>query len=114
MPLTTRRSARSRRPSERPYLWAALGGLALVEAGVLVLTLIQVPPLDGYNILSHWLPNEAVAAAHQLGWMPIIALYVLMVQTPVGDEILSLGYGLAGILQIPRWLGLYGLYQLRL
>ena len=56
---------------DRFYLWPALAGLGLVEAGVLILALLPVPPLDGLRILNYWLPDDIVETANQLGWMPI-------------------------------------------
>jgi Zn-dependent protease len=100
---------------DRPYLWAALAGLASVETVSLVLTLLPIPPLDGFHIVAYWLPDDVRASARQLGWMPVIALYVLLSQdSPISDAFWSFGYGLGDILQIPRWFAWYGLDQLRL
>jgi Zn-dependent protease len=99
---------------ERGYLWMALGGLTLVEATSLFLNLLPIPPLDGFNIISHWLPDEVRAIAAQLGYMPVFALYFALRQPgPFSDTFWNMGYELVEFLGMFASWGWYGLSLLR-
>ena len=88
----------------------ALGGLSLVEATSLILNLLPIPPLDGFNIVSHWLPEEVRSIAAQLGYMPIFALYFVLRQSgPFSETFWNMGYELVEFLGIWAWWGWYGL-----
>lgn len=60
------------------YLWTAMAGLALVLVFVLILNLLPIPPLDGFRALSSWLPPDIQQGALRLGWLPVLAIYVLL------------------------------------
>ena len=59
-------------------LWFGLNGLLYVEILVLPLNMLPVPSLDGFNILSYWLPYETKHALRQLGFFPLFILYFIL------------------------------------
>jgi Zn-dependent protease len=96
-------------------LWFGLTGLLYVEVLVLCFNLLPVPPLDGFNILSHWLPYEFKHAARQLGFFPLFFLYFMLSgDNPLGNAFYSTVYLIAGYFHIDPYVGWYALGYLRL
>jgi Zn-dependent protease len=97
------------------YFFAALAGLVKLLAIVLILNLLPIPPLDGFRILAHWLPDEMAARAYALGWMPLMLLYLTLARpSPLTDAFWSAGDRLAGIFQLPQGWGEYAISLLSL
>ncbi|HEX3721987.1 MAG TPA: Clp protease N-terminal domain-containing protein, partial [Nitrolancea sp.] len=46
------------------YLSSAAAGLGMIFAAVLILNLLPIPPLDGFQIIGHWLPDETRQQAY--------------------------------------------------
>ena len=96
-------------------LWLGLSGLLYVEVIVLLLNLLPVPPLDGFNILSNWLPYEARHSLRQLGYFPLFLLYfMLRGDNPFGNAFYSTVDSISMYFHIdPTW-GWYALSFLQL
>jgi Zn-dependent protease len=93
------------------YLFASASGLGQILAAVLVLNLLPIPPLDGFQILSYWLPDELSARAYRLGWMPMLFLFLVLGQrSPISDAFWSLTFAICHLLQLPLDLGGYALW----
>lgn len=97
------------------YFASALAGLAWMLGINLLLNLLPIPPLDGFRILSYWLPYETTQRAFALGWMPLLLLYMaLRAGSPLASAFWSTGNSIAAILNIPLDYAMYGIYLLRL
>ena len=95
--------------------WYALAGLGQVLAVALVLNLLPVPPLDGWNIASHWMSPETRATAASYGYMPLLALFAMFwIPSPFTDFFWDFNDGLGLLLGIPQGWGWWGLSQLTL
>ena len=96
-------------------LWFGLNGLLYVEILVLLLNLLPVPPLDGFNILSYWLPFELKQSFRQLGYFPLFILYfMLRGDNPVGIAFYSTVDSVAGYFHIDPYWGWFALSYLHL
>lgn len=101
--------------SENVYFWAALAGLVKLEAVVLVLNLLPIPPLDGFRILSHWMPDHVRAQAFALGFMPVMLLYFVLAQpSPLTDGFWSMADGVTAVFRLPYGYAEYALSLLSL
>jgi Zn-dependent protease len=97
------------------YFWAALAALVRLLAGVLILNLLPIPPLDGFNMLSHWLPSGTRQQAAALGFMPLLLLYfVLGAPGPLADSFWHLADTLGSLLRQPDGYGAWAIGQLSL
>ncbi len=95
--------------------WTALSGLGYVLVIALVLNLLPVPPLDGWNIFSHWMSDETRAWAAGLGYTPLFVLFAMFwLPTPLTFAFWNFVDGLSILVGIPEGWGLYGLDQLTL
>jgi Zn-dependent protease len=84
------------------YFWAALAAFVKLLAVVLILNLLPIPPLDGFNILSYWLPDEIRQRAYALGWMPLMLLYFVLGRPgPVSEAFWRMGDSLSGLFNLP-------------
>jgi Zn-dependent protease len=90
------------------YFWAGLAWLVVIEIGSLLLNLLPIPPLDGWGIVSAWLPWSLRAQAANLGMIGIVAVFLLMWQTPAGVAFWQAVFGIAGTLHVPGLLALIG------
>jgi Zn-dependent protease len=97
------------------YFWAALAALVKLLAVVLILNLLPIPPLDGFNILAHWLPEEVRQRASALGWMPLLLLYFVLGRPgPVSDAFWQMGDRLTSVFNLPFGYAEYALSLLQL
>ena len=95
--------------------WTALSGLGYVLIIALVLNLLPVPPLDGWNIASHWMSHETRAYAANLGYMPLLILFAMFwLPTPFTFAFWDFTDGLSILAGIPEGWGLYALHKLTL
>lgn len=95
--------------------WVALSGLAQVSILALVLNLLPIPPLDGFNIASHWMSYETRAYAYSMGWMPLMLLYVFFsIPSPFVDAFWDFNTGLGLLAGIPEGWGWWALGQMTL
>ena len=84
------------------YLWAALAGLVQLEAIVLIWNLLPIPPLDGFRILAHWLPEETKQRALALGFAPLMIVYLVMAKpSPLTDGFWALADGFVSVFRLP-------------
>ncbi|MFL5760854.1 MAG: Clp protease N-terminal domain-containing protein [Thermomicrobiales bacterium] len=71
-------------------LWFAMAGLLAIETFVLILNLLPIPPLDGFNILSYWLSYETQNTARSLGYLTLFLLYAMLWSSnPISDFLYS-------------------------
>ena len=78
--------------------FAALAFLGAIEMYVLVLTLLPVPPLDGFAAIRPWLPYAVQAWASRIGWYGLILLFFAIWYVPaIGAPISGAGDFLAGL-----------------
>lgn len=57
-------------------LAGALGMLAFFQTIAIVLNLLPIPPLDGFQAIAPWLPRDLRATLYSLGWYPLLIFYV--------------------------------------
>ena len=94
-------------------LFASSSGLGQILAAMLILNLLPVPPLDGFQILSYWLPAEVSAKAYRLGWTPMLFLFLLLShQSPITDAFWSLTLSICHLMRLPVELGGYALWMI--
>ena len=101
--------------ADNVYFWAALAGLVKLEAVVLVLNLLPIPPLDGFRILSHWMPDHIRAQAFALGFMPVMLLYFVLAQpSPLTDGFWNMADSVTAVFSLPFGYAEYALSLLSL
>jgi Zn-dependent protease len=95
-------------------LQAAVGVLAFFQAMAVVLNLLPIPPLDGFGVISPWLPREVAQAALSIGMYSFILLFVLIISVPIAAALLF-GAVDAVLLAagIDPLLAMFGLHNLR-
>ncbi|MGA7670856.1 MAG: Clp protease N-terminal domain-containing protein [Nitrolancea sp.] len=92
-------------------LSGAVAGLGVVLAATLLLNLLPIPPLDGFQILAHWLPEDIREQGYRLGFMPMIVLFVLMGHsTQINDGFWNAAETITNIMRLPFDLGTYFLW----
>ncbi len=100
---------------ENVLFWAALAALVKLLAIVLVLNLLPIPPLDGFRILSHWLPDHVRDQGLSLGFAPLMLLYFVLAQPgPLTEGFWGMTDGLATIFRLPVGYAEYSLSLLSL
>ena len=60
----------------------ALAFLAFVEAIAVVLNLLPVPGLDGFNAIRPWLPYDVQASANRVGYFGMLIVFALLWYVP--------------------------------
>lgn len=81
--------------------WAGTALLAYLQITSLVITLLPVPPLDGFGILAPYLPASILNMVGRLGeWGFALLCFLLLVPNPVGTGL----WALMNILS--RWFGI--------
>lgn len=58
-----------------PTLAGALGILAFFQALAILLNILPLPPLDGFQAIAPWLPRGLRATLYSLGWYPLLLFY---------------------------------------
>ncbi len=70
-------------PANAGGVWPAAAFLAMLEVTALVLNLIPIPPLDGYGVISPYLPMSFRASVDQAGTFLMLALFAVLWYVPV-------------------------------
>lgn len=97
------------------YFWAALAALIKLEVISLILNLLPIPPLDGFKIFSHWLPDHVRAQGNALGFMPLMLLYVALGgHNAFSDAFWNLAARVDVLLRVPDAYAIYALQLLSL
>jgi Zn-dependent protease len=97
-------------PANAGGIWPALAFLALLEITALILNLIPIPPLDGYGIISPYLPASLRGTLDRAGGFLMLALFVVLWYVPViSDGFWSLVYGAVRLSGVPLALAAQGL-----
>ena len=92
-------------------LSGAVAALAVVLAATLLLNLLPIPPLDGFQILAHWLPQDVRDQGFRLGFMPMILVFVLMGNVPqVNEAFWNAAQTITNMMRLPFDLGAYTLW----
>jgi Zn-dependent protease len=63
---------------QHPILASALALLAFFQAAAVVLNLLPIPPLDGFGIISPWLPRDVRNGAQAFGNYTFLVLFLLL------------------------------------
>ncbi len=91
-------------------VWPAIAFLAMLEVTALVLNLIPIPPLDGYGVISPYLPGSLRASVDQAGAFLMLALFAVLWYVPlISNAFWSLVYRVVALFQIPLPLAAQGL-----
>ncbi len=99
-------------PVSNSGIWPALAFLCLLQVTALVLNLVPLPPLDGYGVISPYLPGEARARLDQAGGILILLFFVVLWYVPfISDIFWNIVYWLFNYLKVPLSLAAQG-YQL--
>ncbi len=94
-------------------LSGAVAALSVVLAATLLLNLLPIPPLDGFQILAHWLPEDLREQGYRLGFMPMILLFALMANSAqVNDLFWNAAETITNIMRLPFDLGAYTLWMI--
>ncbi len=97
-------------PANAGGIWPALAFLAMLEVTALVLNLIPIPPLDGYGVISPYLPMSLRASVDQAGTFLMLALFAVLWYVPViSNAFWSLVFRVVTLFHIPLSLASQGL-----
>ncbi len=66
-----------------PTLAGALGMLAFFQALAILLNLLPIPPLDGFQAIAPWLPRDLRSTLYSLGWYPLFIFYGVLMLVPI-------------------------------
>lgn len=92
--------------------WAALAFLGFLQMTALFLNLLPIPPLDGFNIVAPFLPDELVERARQFGNLFFfLFLFMLWYDTPVTDFFWREVFDMTAAVGLPLELVIYGMGQ---
>lgn len=87
----------------------SLGFLLQLEVSSLILNLIPVPPLDGFQAIAPWLPADVreklYAASNQTMWVLFLALWFV---PPLNEALWNLVYWISGSLGVHPYVGHVG------
>ncbi len=97
-------------PATGGGIWPAVAFLALLEITAVILNLIPIPPLDGYGIISPYLPVAIRQRLDQAGFMLLLLVFAVLWYVPfIANAFWSLNYWLLNIFGIPLPLAAQGL-----
>ena len=87
----------------------SLGFLLQLEISSLILNLLPVPPLDGFQALAPWLPSETSEKLHAVSsqtiWILFLALWFV---PPLNDALWDSVYGISNWLGVDPYIGHLG------
>jgi len=90
-------------------LWPAIAFLGLLQVIAVVLNLIPIPPLDGYGIISPFLPNDFRQQVNQFAGFGVWILFFLMWYVPIfGALFWGIAGGVASLMGVPLQLAFLG------
>ncbi len=97
-------------PVKASGIWPAIGFLAMLEVTALVLNLIPLPPLDGYGVISPYLPVNFRRSVDQAGAFLMLGLFVVLWYVPfISNAFWNLVFKMVGLFGIPLQLAAQGL-----
>jgi Zn-dependent protease len=92
----------------------SLGFLMQLQVSALILNLLPIPPLDGFQAIAPWLKEDTREAmfrfSNQGMWMLFIALWYIQ---PLNAAFWDLVFWLSNILGVPDYLGYEGMRAFR-
>ncbi|MFP4322913.1 MAG: site-2 protease family protein, partial [Anaerolineales bacterium] len=92
---------------------AALAFSILLQFTAVVLNLLPIPPLDGFQALAPWIPQHIVQQAFSFGFLPLLLLFFMFsvpsFANPFWDQIEQM----MDWVSVPYWLALEGLDMFR-
>jgi Zn-dependent protease len=84
------------------YFWAALTFLTLIQISAVIFNLIPIPPLDGFGIVSPWLPDGLRQQMMMFGnLLFFVLLFVLWNDNPFTQAFWTQVYESAALLRLP-------------
>ncbi len=84
------------------YFWGALAFLSLLQVTAVVFNLIPIPPLDGFGIISPWLPVEMRSQLMSFGNLLFLLLLVLLWNdNPFSSAFMNQIFDIVDFLRIP-------------
>lgn len=87
----------------------SLGFLLQLEVSSLILNLIPIPPLDGFQAIAPWLPADVreklYGASNQTMWILFLALWFV---PPLNEALWNLVYWISGSLGVHPYVGHVG------
>jgi Zn-dependent protease len=88
---------------------SALAFMVWLQITAVILNLLPIPPLDGFNAISPYLPPEVVMQMRRYGFLPIILLFFLFGVPEFANPFFDSVQQLMEALQVPYFLGRHGL-----
>jgi Zn-dependent protease len=92
---------------------AALAFVIFLQITAALFNLLPIPPLDGFNAISPYLPPQVVQQARAWGMLLFFLLFYAFLSTPLGDVFISTVANLTDLLGIPREWIIAGLDRFR-
>jgi Zn-dependent protease len=92
----------------------ALAFIVMLQVTAVIFNLLPIPPLDGFNAISEFLPPEMVQQARAFGFMSLLLIYFLFQQVPgLSDEFWKVIHDITTFLDVPWTLVQigYGFFQ---
>jgi Zn-dependent protease len=97
-------------PVKASGIWPGLAFLCLLQVTALVLNLVPLPPLDGYGVISPYLPQEVRMRLDQSGAILILLFFFILWYVPFISNIFwNVVYWLFNFLHAPLSLAAQGL-----
>lgn len=91
-----------------PWVIHGLAFLVFLNALMVILNLLPVPPLDGYGIIEPWLNEDVQHYMRKLSMGTFVILYLLMgFVPPIHDALMGSAFGIMNFLKVPvEWFSL--------
>jgi Zn-dependent protease len=93
---------------------APIASLGLLQVSSVIISLIPIPPLDGFGVVEPFLPHAVVAKGRQYAnigiWVVVICLFYVH---PLNRSFWNATYWLCDHVGIPPSVGIQGLHQFR-
>src|SRR5205085_7049202 len=84
----------------------SLGFLLQLEVSAVILNLLPVPPLDGFQALAPWLPEDVRERLHASSNAGMFVLFIaLWYIQPLNEGFWNLVYFISDALGVPRYMG---------
>lgn len=91
-----------------PALMMGLSFLALLQVSTALLNLLPVPGLDGFGVLSPFLPDSVIRSAAQVRGYGFLILFILLSRTGLGTLLWDTSDRIGEAIGIPLQLAEYG------
>jgi Zn-dependent protease len=92
---------------------AALAFIIFLQLTAALFNLLPIPPLDGFNAISPYLPPQVVQQARVWGMLLFFLLFYAFLSTPLGGVFVETVVGLTDLVGVPREWIIAGLDRFR-